>query len=64
MPVFEGENLLAPCQIPKLRYYPFSNVCDVSSHISFVSGVSVLNVQPDASYAASAGPFVTLAIKI
>ena len=63
MPVFEGENFFASGQIPKLGDYPFSNVCDASSQIPFVSWASVLNLQPVASYATSAVLYGTLAIK-
>jgi hypothetical protein len=63
MPLFQSENLLASGRIPKLGDYLFSNVCDVSSQIPFVSWVRVLNLQPVAPYAASAALHDTLAYK-
>lgn len=63
MPVFEGENLLASGQIPKLGDYHFSNVCDVSSQVPFISWVSILNLQPVALYAPSVALYGTLANK-
>jgi len=62
-PLLESENLLASGQIPMLGDYPFSNVCDVSSQIPFVSWVRLLNLQRVASYAASAALYDTLACK-